>query len=83
MRTYLLITVMKLLFYFLLTLLVASMAINLYACFNNGFFKSTISLIINSLTPVIALVYIIAITVKKKKLKNKLHEEYKKFFNKN
>ena len=83
MRTYFTTSHMKLLFYFLLAFLVASVAINIYAFSNRGFFRSPLSIMINSLTLLIAVTYIIAITVKKKKLKNKLHEEYKKFFNKN
>lgn len=74
---------MKLLFYFLVALLVASLVIDLYAFSNRSFFRSPLSLIINSLTPAIAVVYIVALTVKKNKLKSKLHGEYEKFFNKN
>ena len=47
------------------------------------FFRSPFSIIVNMVTPVAVLIYLLLIIKHRKKLKNKLYEQYQNLFSKN
>lgn len=74
---------MRLLFYIIMFILGACIALNMYFLFHIGLYRSVYGSILNISTSISALTYLIVIGIRKRKLKKKLHAEYGKIFSKN
>lgn len=64
-------------------LIFAALVTNIYSCFQEGFFRSPFSKIINIATPISLFIYLILSAINKKQLNKKLHDQFSKFFSKN
>lgn len=70
-------------FYCFEALLVSCIITNVYSYFHRPFFRSPFSIVVNIISPLAALVYLVLIIRHKKKLKKKVDAKYQKFFSKN
>lgn len=70
-------------FYCLEALLIVCVLTNAYSYFHRSFFRSPFSIVVNIITPLAVLIYLLLVIKHKKKLKKKVHAQYQKFFSEN
>lgn len=73
----------KILFYITICLLALTLADDVYSYYQQGIFNSPLSIIINSVTLLFLIIYLLTIIHKRRRLRKKLKEEYDKIYSKN
>lgn len=74
---------MRLLFYIIMFILGACIALNIYFLFHIGLYRSVYGSILIICTSLPALTYLIVIGIRKRKLKKAIDAEYENLFHKN
>ena len=74
---------MKWVFYITMFILGACIALNLYFLFHISLYKTIYGLILSLSTFVSALIFLITVVIRKRKLKKAIYDEYGKIFSKN
>lgn len=74
---------MKTIYYSTMSLLFLCIISNIYFLFHEELYKSTYGIVLQILTFISLITFLVIAIIKKRTLRKKLHEHYQKFFSKN